>query len=381
MNACVVGRNLFCLFFVLVLASCKSLTPEEKLQLEIAQSLEEFEPIFEFRKIEKENIEITAEYVTLRKQFLDDLHYGQHMKLQTPKRVVAAFVKDLNSKKMITGNKSTYEKALVGIAFELIYDRNPIDISHIDVDVERDLTFAKPDGYPLRLDLYKPKKLTGKAPCVIFIHGGGWAVHKREWFAGHAALFAARGYVAVTVDYRMVHHVTPVECVQDVKAAVRWVRANADKYGIDTTEIGACGASAGGHLTAALATTGGVKALEGNGGNPDQSSRIDAAVGFATATLTGRKSWPIHRTGKKTPWFDKVSPYLHATEDDAPMFFIHGDKDGLVKIEEAKDLMNKYKDLGIQTELKPIKGAGHVFYMTEEMNQLAFDYFEKVFNK
>ena len=118
----------------------------------------------------------------------------------------------------------------------------------------------------------------------------------------------------------MVHHVTPVECVQDVKAAVRWVRANAHKYNIDTNKIGACGASAGGHLTAALATTGGVKTLEGNGGNPEQSSRINAAVGFATATLTGRKSWPIHRTGKKTEWFDKVSPYLHASKDDAVLY-------------------------------------------------------------
>ena len=133
---------------------------------------------------------------------------------------------------MISGDKAAYQYALTGIAFELIYDRNQIDISHIDVDVERDITFAMPDGYPLRLD-HKPKKIDGKVPCVIFIHGGGWAVHKREWFAGHAALFASRGYIAVTVDYRMVHHVTPVECVQDVKAAVRWVRANADKYNID----------------------------------------------------------------------------------------------------------------------------------------------------
>ena len=70
MNACVVGRNLICIFFVLILVSCKSLTPKEKRQRDMAQTVEEFEPIFNFQKIEKENIKRSDEYVALRKQFL-----------------------------------------------------------------------------------------------------------------------------------------------------------------------------------------------------------------------------------------------------------------------------------------------------------------------
>ena len=104
-------------------------------------------------------------------------------------------------------------------------------------------------------------------------------MHKRAWLAGFAAIAAREGFAACTIDYRLLPGVTPVECLQDAKAAVRFIHANADRYGIDADRIGACGGSAGAQLATALATIG----------------RVQAAVGFATPALTGRRTWPIRK--------------------------------------------------------------------------------------
>ena len=136
-----------------------------------------------------------------------------------------------------------------------------------------------------------------------------------------------------------------MECVQDAKAAVRWVRANAEEYGINSNKIGVCGASAGAHLAAMVATSSDQKHLEGEGGNADVSSEVQA----------GSRFWrPQHLQGEKlgqsTPaigsfliWFKTVSPYQYASAGDAPMKFIHGSADPLVSPEEAQDLYAKLK--------------------------------------
>jgi acetyl esterase/lipase len=274
------------------------------------------------------------------------------------------------------------EKSMLLAGVELIVGKPAIQVDNAGLVIKDGLTYATCDGYPCKLDLFLPAKTTGPIPCIVFIHGGGWEVHKRAKMRGHAALAARHGYAACTIDYRMLPGVTPVECVQDVKAAVRWVRAHAADYGIDPNRIGASGNSAGAHLTAVLATTADDPALEGNGGNPGISSRIQAAVGFATPGLTGRVTWPISRLkpGQEPPdWFWKVSPYRNITPDDAPMLFIHGASDTLVSPDEPRDLQKKFADCGIKTGLLLRPGAGHVFYLTEKEVACALAFFDEVF--
>ena len=102
--------------------------------------------------------------------------------------------------------------------------------------------------------------------------------------------FAAKGYAVAAINYRFSQHAIFPAQIQDCKAAIRWLRANAQKYGLDSDHFGAWGSSAGGHLVALLGTTAGVKELEGPGGNADQSSRVQAVVDWygPTDLLVGR---------------------------------------------------------------------------------------------
>ena len=115
------------------------------------------------------------------------------------------------------------------------------------------------------MDVYRPKGEWGQLPAVVCIHGGGWAKGDRSSHANLAKALAARGYVAATISYRLSGESPFPAQIHDCKAAVRFLRANASEYGINPDKIGAIGLSAGGHLTALLATSGGIKELEGKG--------------------------------------------------------------------------------------------------------------------
>ena len=121
-------------------------------------------------------------------------------------------------------------------------------------------------------------------PAVVCIHGGGWAKGNRTNHEKVAQALAARGYVAATISYRLSGEAPFPAAIHDCKAAVRFLRANAKEYGIDAEQIGAIGLSAGGHLTALLATSAGVAELEGEGGNAEFSSAIQAAVPMGAQT-------------------------------------------------------------------------------------------------
>ncbi|MHC4266568.1 MAG: alpha/beta hydrolase fold domain-containing protein [Planctomycetota bacterium] len=168
----------------------------------------------------------------------------------------------------------------------------------------------------------------------------------------HAKYFASKGIAAVTIDYRMLPAVEMIDCVYDTKAAIRWVRANADEYGIDPDRIGAIGASAGGHLIALLAATANVPELEGTGGNQGVSTEIQAAVGFATPAfkIDSESSQKMERFGMREEHFKLISPYENISEDSAPLFLVHGTKDPVVDPQDSQDLYDKYKEVGAHAE-------------------------------
>src|SRR5205814_4600921 len=118
----------------------------------------------------------------------------------------------------------------------------------------------------------------GPFPAVLCVHGGGFRAGTREGYDGLIRKLAERGYVAATVTYRLAPKYPFPAAVYDVKAAVRWARANAAKYRIDPDRIGVTGGSAGGHLALFLGVTADVKEFEGDGGNPTQPSRVACVV-------------------------------------------------------------------------------------------------------
>src|SRR5947209_19327170 len=149
-----------------------------------------------------------------------------------------------------------------------------------NVQFERNIEFANPDGQHLQLDMARPKAGSGPFPAVVCVHGGGFRAGTRRGYDGLCIRLAERGYVALTVSYRLAPKYRFPAAVHDVKAAVRWLRANAAKYRIDPTRIGVTGGSAGGHLAQFLGVTAGVKEFEGTGGNPGQSSAVACVVNF-----------------------------------------------------------------------------------------------------
>lgn len=232
------------------------------------------------------------------------------------------------------------------------------------VRVERDIVYAKYGDREVMLDLYIPKRpAEEKIPCIVVIHGGGWRSGDKTRFAAQAAYFADKGFAAACIGYRLLPEVTFPAPVVDCKASVRWVRANAAKYGIDPDRIGATGGSAGGHLTAMLATSSGVKELEGDGGSGGVSSRIQAAVAMATPADMGQFA---QRHGVEAASAALISPVTHVTKDSAPILLLHGTGDKLVPMGQSELLLEKYKQAGAAAELVKIEGGSHAFWNSEE---------------
>ena len=132
------------------------------------------------------------------------------------------------------------------------------------VQVHRDLEYI-PGGHARnKLDLYLPAKADHALPVIVWIHGGGWPGGSKEGCP--AVPFVAKGYAVASINYRLSQHAVFPAQIEDCKAAIRWLRANAEKYDLDPKRIGVWGASAGGHLVALLGTSGGERELEGKAG-------------------------------------------------------------------------------------------------------------------
>ena len=237
---------------------------------------------------------------------------------------------------------------------------------------ERDVEYANPDGQHLQLNLARPKEGAGPFPAVICIHGGGFRAGSREGYNGTILKLAQNGYVAVTISYRLAPKYQFPAAVHDTKAAVRWVRTNANKFGVDPERIGVTGGSAGGHLVAFLGVTGAVPEFEGDQ-NPGASSRVTCVVDFygpSDFTKSYGKSvdaaevLPLWLGGDLTTARQKhirSSPLYWVTPDAAPTLCIHGTKDTYVHHEQSEWLVDKLKAAGVEAELMLLDGAGHGF--------------------
>ena len=257
------------------------------------------------------------------------------------------------------------------------------------------VTYARYGDRTLEMDIYRPKGAWGELPAVVCIHGGGWAKGNRANHGKVAQALAVRGYVAATISYRLSGEAPFPAAIHDCKAAIRFVRANAREYGIDKANIGAIGLSAGGHLAALLATSGGAAELEGNGGNATFSSAIQAAVLMGAQTdLQSQRTRDISKTEERGQiWrqflggsqedepvtYRLASPLHHLDKDDPPCWFIAGETDD--PSTHANAFRRRMDELGIQSELTVINDAPHSFLgkqvWFDEMIHVADEFFTK----
>ncbi len=260
-----------------------------------------------------------------------------------------------------------------------------------DIVLEKGIEYSNPDNQHLQLDMARPAKGAGPFPAIVCIHGGGFRAGSRDGYLGLIRQLAAKGYVAVTVSYRLAPKYQFPAAVHDVKAAVRFLRANAAKYGIDPNRIGATGGSAGGHLALYLGVTGGVASLEGDGGNPGVSSAVQAVVnvyGPSDFTRSYGKSvdaaevLPLFLGGNVEKERKKhlvASPLYWVNPSAPPIQCIHGTIDPYVAYEQSVWIVDRLLAAGCEAELVTISGGGHGFggEMAKQADAALFAWFDK----
>jgi acetyl esterase/lipase len=228
--------------------------------------------------------------------------------------------------------------------------------------------------YRQKMDVSVPKS-GGPYPMVVWIHGGAWMHGSKENPPVQPLL--KKDYAVASINYRLSTQAPFPAQIQDCKTAIRFLRANAKQFNIDPKRIGVWGMSAGGHLAAMLATTGGIKEFEGKGYN-NISSNVQAASDYCGPTdlahirvQTQGPKWklsfedpgsPMHILLAKDVREERLnwaSPAVYVTKDDAPLQIIHGDKDDVVPIDQSTTLYEQYKKGKLQSEYTRVGGAGH----------------------
>ena len=278
-----------------------------------------------------------------------------------------------------------------GVASKALANPAEQDTPPAEIVFEKNIEYSNPDGQHLQLNMARPKNAKGPLPCVVCIHGGGFRAGKRDGYDGLIQNLARDGFAAVTVSYRLAPKYQFPAAVHDAKAAVRWVRANAAKYGIDPDRIGVTGGSAGGHLAQFLGVTPGVAEFEGDGGNPNVSSHVKCVVnvyGPSDFTKSYGKSvdaaevLPLFLGGNlqtALPAHIRSSPLNWVTPNAAPTLCIHGTEDKYVAHEQAVWMIDRLKASGVEAQLLTLQGAGHGFKGkdAESADQALVAYFKK----
>ena len=263
---------------------------------------------------------------------------------------------------------------------------------------EKNIEYSNPDDQHLQLNVARPKDGVGPFPAVICIHGGGFRAGTRESYNGLCLQLAERGYVAVTVSYRLAPKYQFPAAVHDVKAAVRWMRANAERYQMDPDRIGTTGGSAGGHLAQFLGVTSGVQQFEGDGGNAEYSSHVKCVVNFYgpsdftksyDASVDAKDVLPLFLGGnleQERHRHIESSPLYWVTPEAAPTLFVHGTKDAYVAHEQAEWIVERMKAADVEATLMTIEDGDHGFRTSspevkEKIEKARFEFFEKHLKK
>lgn len=220
--------------------------------------------------------------------------------------------------------------------------------------------YKRVGGVELQIDIFEPKAKdpAKKYPAIVFFFGGGWVGGAPSQFFNQCQYLALRGMIAMAADYRIQTRdkTTPAECVKDGKSAVRWVRANAERLGVDPTRIAAGGGSAGGHVAAAVANCPG---FEEDGEDAKVSCRPDALVLFNPVFDNGPEGYGYDRV---KAIFPAISP-LHNLKPGAPPTIVFlGTADKLIPVATGKAYQAKMRQNGGHCELKLYDGQPHGFF-------------------
>ncbi len=263
-----------------------------------------------------------------------------------------------------------------------------------DVVIESDIEYGNAGSRPLLLDLYSPKSTDGAAPGLIFIHGGSWKGGKKEDYRIYALHFASRGYVVASIQYRLSGEAPFPAAVHDVKAAVRYMRAEADSINVDPKRIGVVGGSAGGHLSMMIGYSSDVAELEGDSGHPGVSSRVQCLVNlYGPTDMTTPYVQAVSRSNRAvSDFFEGTyeeqpqnyadgSPLKYVTQDDPPTLILHGTVDSLVPINQADVLAKELREHGVPYIYDRLPGWPHSMDVALPVHQRCLWYMDRFLDR
>lgn len=236
------------------------------------------------------------------------------------------------------------------------------------------VVYKEVDGYSLEMVIYKPKtNAKVKLPAIVFYFGGGWVNGNPDHFQLQAEYFASRGIIAICPDYRTKtkHNTTPFESVKDAKSAMRYLKINSTKIGIDSSKIVASGGSAGGHLAACTAL---IDNINEESDNLAVSTEPFALVLFNPVVDTGKKGYGQEKLeGREF----EISPVHHIRSGVPPTLIMHGKDDTTVPYENVVRFKQIMKQAGNECTLVGYKKQSHGFFNFNKKPK----YFKKTLQK
>jgi len=241
--------------------------------------------------------------------------------------------------------------------------------------VQRNVTYCTVGGVDLQMDIYPPAAIRNPqspAPAIVYVHGGSWVSGDKAEIGQGAANLNARGYMVVSIDYRLAPQYKWPAQIEDVKCAVRSLRAHAATYNIDPNRIGIWGSSAGGHLAALAGLATSSAGFDTESGYLDQSSRVQAVVDmFGPTDLLAYKPDQLaiglgqavfgYAQGGPTDLLAMASPITYVSKAAPPFLILQGDHDLLVPPSQSQELNDKLLAAGASSTLVLVKNAGHSF--------------------
>lgn len=266
----------------------------------------------------------------------------------------------------------------------------------INYQVLPNVTYAIANNYECNLDLWLPLDVDEAVPTVIYIHGGGWVSGKREQYALMFLPFIEMGFAVANVQYRMSHVSPAPSAVQDCRAALRWIKYNADRYGLDEEKLVVFGHSAGAHLalmTGMLESSAGLDWEIPGGSDLDRGEamqryyaddatgknelEVAAIIGWSGITDVNDLLSGPNRRGYAQVWLGtvpyaeelarRVSPLTYVRSGLPPILLIHGDADPIVPYSHAVRLHEALDEAGVRNLLVTVPGGGHVLFERQEI--------------
>jgi acetyl esterase/lipase len=258
-----------------------------------------------------------------------------------------------------------------------------------NLDAFKDIPYKTINGQELQLDIYRKKGLREPAPTLIFVHGGAWKKGKRQDYLPYLIDYAEKGYITVTLSYRLSGVAKFPAAAQDVNCGIKWIKQHAEEYGIDPDRLALIGGSAGGHLSLLLGY-GGEEPLFNRDceQGPDSSVKaivdfygpVDLTTSYAISTEQVQ-SFMGSRFEQDPDMYRLASPRTFISADDPPTLIFQGTIDSLVPVSQSDSLQLWLQQAGVSNEYHRLEGWPHTMDIAQEVNDYCQFYIDRFLAK